>query len=133
MPALNAAPAAPAAIARRPTRTTLCADFRVTVRAAETPGVSAVEAWLVVQGTARSARCLVVAEGFDDGWHFGAHPIRCSFSAASPGRWQRRPGGWRWALSSWRGPDDGAQAAADWMRERFAGIKVQVRLQPVGV
>lgn len=106
------------------------ADFFVTQRSCGTPGQSVVEAWLVVHGLHDSARCLVVAEGFDDGFHFGDRSIRCVFSPASPGQWQAADGAWRWAVSAWRGPADGAASAVSWMQARFAGIRVRANTLP---
>lgn len=106
------------------------ADFCVTQRASRSTGQWVVEAWLVVQGPVGMSRCLVVAEGFDDGFHFGDRPIRSIFSPASPGQWQPVSDTWRWALSAWRGPADGAPAAARWMEGRFAGIRVRAHTLP---
>lgn len=129
---MTATPTAAATRTAHHQRTTPHADFQVTVRASGDPGQSTVEAWLVVHGLDPAARCLVVADGFDDSFHFGDRPIRCLFSPNQPGRWQALPGRWRWAVSSWRGPDDGAPAAAEWMATRFMGIRVRTRVLAAG-
>lgn len=104
------------------------AGFRVTLRASGDPGQSCVEAWLEVHGLDDGVCCLVVADGFDDRFHFGRAAIRCLFCPDRPGRWQALPGTWRCAISSWRGPDEEAHAAADWMATRFMGIRVRTRI-----